>query len=51
MTIQELHNMQLHERQSVNNYLSILRVLGGWIYFTVNERGHELTAVFVPHPK
>jgi len=33
MTNDDLHVMKLHEEISINNYTTVVRVAGGWIYY------------------
>lgn len=48
MTEQELMDMKLHETISTDN-MTIIRVIGGWLYVT--WYGDDTPAVFVPEPK
>ena len=51
MNFKELHDMEVHETISFDNY-EILRVLGGWIYTYYSENGmggFNCSSVFVPN--
>ena len=48
-----IYNMKLHETITIDTFLDILRVPGGWIYFTYHENGSTgildtTTSTFVP---
>jgi hypothetical protein len=46
-----IHGMELHEEVSPNHQHRIVRVPGGWIYYSDNEQagGHwQTTSTFVP---
>lgn len=48
----ELRNMQLHERLPIGKWISVFRVVGGWIYqFNCPpDEGNDF-GVFVPEEK
>ena len=50
----ELIDMQLHERKSATDAMTVIRVIGGWIYelAVVNPDGNYIvTSTFVPEER
>ena len=45
MTKQELYDMKLHAFKDISKDITILRVIGGWLYLCANG---EISTVFVP---
>ena len=37
-TARHLHEMELHSTMPLGNYVEILKVLGGWIYYSKVEK-------------
>jgi len=50
MTIKDLRKMKLHETRHISGeqYVIVMRVIGGWIYNTYDIK--MFTSVFVPDP-
>ena len=49
----ELIDMQLHEVKQIRPCMSVIRVIGGWIYETAlqGQNGWSSTQVFVPEKR
>lgn len=47
----ELIEMQLHEVKTIDNYLQVMRVIGGWIYNRYDNEFTYITSVFVPEER
>jgi hypothetical protein len=52
----EIHDLELHERQRIDDKYEVIRVPGGWIYTHKEEFGNSfgiiepvVSSVFVPH--
>ena len=49
-----IYDMKLHEEIDLGNFISVLRVPGGWIYTTnegISESGYDASSCFVPYSK
>ncbi len=46
----EFCGLTLHQTMSINDF-NITRVVGGWIYESLNEINEVITSVFVPYDK
>lgn len=50
----DIYNMKLHENQLINDYTSVFRVPGGWLYrntFWDDESRASVSTSFVPFNK
>jgi hypothetical protein len=48
VTEEILREMKLHEQIEINNYLQVIRVIGGWLYNQFVVESQSITTVFVP---
>lgn len=52
---QELKDMKIHESKDLDNFVTVQRVIGGWVYWKYSRQSSSnaiaLAGVFVPESK
>lgn len=43
-----IYKMKLHSERNIDGEFNVLRVAGGWLYFSRDENGYVTTSCFVP---